>query len=418
MRSIKVYKIGGSVLRHAADFQKIAAALIRGNRSNMCVVISAMKGKTTELVDTFLAASPHPDFFEFERFVGMGEILSAQMFAAACNALRTRATAILPWMREWPLFVSLKQFSTLSREKMNEKRDIIVLKKSYSTAKKYILPLFRDHRIIVFPGFIARDRAGRFVTLGRGGSDISALLFSELLNAKELVFLKEAGGVLDLDPNLHSEAAKISVLSIEELGLIASSGSQVLHPISLKHQNTLKRIRVTALDENIHKRSGTEIVPTKKVIVQRSALVYGVLTFIGSRIPETPGLLKKISHLLAQQHISIYSITVSENLIALYVDQQHGKKAYKILSPLVKQQEELKLLNLKNDIGKILLRSLKFIHEPGVIKQIVTPIAKHGINIWEILTAHTDVMVFVEYADINRTYSLLQRVFNIQKRKT
>jgi len=417
MKSIKVYKIGGSVLQTATDFQRIASVLMRGNRSRICVVTSAMKGKTSELVDTYLTVSSTPDFYEFERFVGMGEIMSAQMFAAAFNALRVRASAIMPWKREWPLYISLKGFSTLSRDKMNEKRDFRVLKKSHAAIRKHILPLFKTHRAIVFPGFIALDSKGRTVTLGRGGSDISALLFSELLGARELVLIKETGGVLDLDPSLHKKATKISTLNTEELGLIASSGSQVLHPISLKHQNTLRCIKVTALDDDMHKHSGTRIIHKKKVVVQRSMLVYAVLTFIGSRIPETPGLLKRISSILARKDISIYSITVSENLIALYIDQLHGREAYRILSPLVKQQKELKLLNLKNGIGKILLRSLKFIHEPGVIKKIVTPIAKYHINIWEILTAHTDVMIFVEYGDVDRTHTILKRVFETRKNR-
>jgi aspartate kinase len=411
MRSTKVYKIGGSVLESSGDFQKIAASLLHGNRSKICVITSAMKGKTTELVDTFLAISPHPDFYAFEHFVGMGEILSAQMFTAAFHAHQASAITILPWMREWPLHISMKGSAQLAREKANEKREFRVLKKSKAIVNKYIVPLFKTHRVIVFPGFIARDTQGRIVTLGRGGSDISALLFSELLGARELVLIKEAGGVLDLDPGLNGDAARISILDSAELGLIASSGSQVLHPISLKHQNTLKHIKVTGLEQHKQKNSGTMIIHKKRVVVQRSSLVYAVLTFIGRNIPETPGLLKKISHLLARNGISIHSITVSENLIALYVDQQHGKEAYQILSPLVKKETQLKLLNLKDGIGKILLRSLKFIHEPGVIKRIVTPIAKHNINIWEILTAHTDVMVFVEHKDIDKTYTVLRTLF-------
>ncbi|MBN2621228.1 aspartate kinase [candidate division WOR-3 bacterium] len=415
MRSINVYKIGGSVLQETRDYEKIAAILLRGNKMKICVVVSAMKGKTTELIDAFLTVCPKPDFWEFERFAGMGEVMSAQMFAAAFNALGAKSIAILPWMKEWPLFISLKIPRVLSREKINEKRDFKVMRKSTGIIAKYIMPLYASHRVIVFPGFIARDVSGRIVTLGRGGSDISALLFSELLRARELVLIKETGGVLDLDPRLHGQATKISSLDVEELGLLASSGSQVLHPVSLKHQDTLPRIKVTALDDNIHRRSGTEIVFKKKVVVQRSPLVYAVLTFIGNRIPETPGLLKKISSVLAAENISIYSITVSENLIALYIDQRYCKIAYTVLSPLVKREQRLKLLNLKKGIGKILVRSLKFINEPGIIKKIVTPIAKQGINIWEVLTAHTDVMVFVEHQDIEQTFAILQQVFKSPK---
>jgi hypothetical protein len=72
----------------------------------------------------------------------------------------------------------------------------------------------------------------------------------------------------------------------------------------------------------------------------------------------------------------------------------------------------LEILNVKKKIKKIVLKSLKFINEPGIIKRIVVPISREGINIWEILTVHTDIMIFVEEKDYLKTYKILK---NIQK---
>ncbi len=411
MRNTRVFKIGGSVLREPADFPKIVKKITKGKIQKICIVTSAMKGKTSELIKTFLKAVPQPGFWDFEQFAGLGEIQSTLLFESTFNSLGIKAKAILPWMREWPLFISLKDTKSLSPDKINEKRDFHILDRSIKRIRQYIIPMFKRYQILIIPGFIAKDSRNRVVTLGRGGSDISALLLSELLKAKELVLIKEVNGVMNLDPNLHPRATKIKTLDAGKLGLIASSGAQVLHPVSLKHRQNLKKIRVTSAEADIHEETGTEISFEKRISVISSPIIYSVLTFVGDRIPETPGLLSTISTVLARNEISIYSITISENLIALYVEKGKGELAYKLLSPILNKLENLKFLSLKKDISKVLVRSLKFINEPGIIKKIVTPISKQGINIWEVLTAHTDVMVFVEHNDLNKTYNIIRQLF-------
>jgi aspartate kinase len=269
--------------------------------------------------------------------------------------------------------------------------------------------------VVIVPGFIAKDGRGRFVTLGRGGSDISAFLLSELLMVKELTLLKDANGIFDLDPSLYSGVKKVSHLAADELGLAASSGAQVLNPVSLKHHRHLKKLNVQSVQSVLDKKKGTQIELKKGMKVVASPCIFSVLTFIGDHIPETPGLLNKISSALARNAISIYSVTVSDNLISLYIARDKSEHAYRFLSPLVRRNKNLKLLNLKKNIGKVLVRSMSFINEPGIIKYIVTPISKAGINIWEILTAHTDVMIFVESKDLKKTHQILRRLFKRTK---
>lgn len=416
MKALKVIKIGGSVLREPSDFSIIARRVLRKKREKVCVVTSAMKGMTNSLIETFLQAIPEPHFWDFEQYAGLGEIQSSYLFEAVFNSMGVRAKAILPWMKEWPLFIVLRGGKILSREKVNEVRNFRMLSKSITKTKRHLLPLFRTYQVIIIPGFIARDARGRIVTLGRGGSDISALLLSELLGAQELILIKETNGIFNLDPRFHKGARKIRTLNAGELGLITSAGAQVLHPLSLKHQEKLRRIKVTSLNGDIHRQGGTRVSFEKRVTILSSPHIFSVLTFVGDMIPETPGLLSRISRVLARNDISIYSITISDNLIALYVEQGSSERAFQLLAPIVRRSKNLKFLNMKKDIGKILVRSLKFINESGIIKRIVAPIAKEGINIWEVLTAHTDVMVFVEHKDVKKTYQIVTKLFERQKR--
>lgn len=414
MRDIRVFKIGGSVLKEPNDFLKIAKKISKCKNRKICIITSAIKGKTNELIEIFLKAIPEPEFWNFEKFVGFGEIQATILFESSFNFLGIRSKAILPWMKEWPLYISLRSKSSLSKEKINEKRDFVVLKKSKKKIRECLLPLFKKNRILIIPGFIAKDGKDRMLTLGRGGSDISAFLIGELLRVKELVLIKEAEGILSLDPNLQHNAKKIESLDSNELGIIASSGAQVLNPVSLKHQKSLKKVKVVSIKSDINEDSGTEVFFEKGITIKPSATTYSVLTFIGEKIPETHGILYRISEILARNRISIYSITISDNLIAIYVKKEKGKFAYRLLSPLLNRQENLKVLNLKKGIGKIIIRSLKFISEPGIIRKIVAPISKQGINIWEILTVHTDIMIFVESKDLKRTFKIVRQLLKKQ----
>jgi aspartate kinase len=418
MKNIKIFKIGGSVLKTPEDFLKIARKIADNKNLRVCIVTSAIKGKTSELIDVFCRAVPEPKFLDLEKFVGLGEIQAAILFESSFRFLGIKSKAVLPWMKEWPLHISIKNQNLLSKDRINEKRDFAVLKKSKDKTRRYLLPLFRKNQVVIVPGFVARDGKGRMVTLGRGGSDISALLISELIGVQELILIKEVEGVLDLDPSLHKRAKRISFLNWEEIGIITSSGAQVLNPISLKYQKNVKRIKVISKESDIYKKGGTEISFAKDITVHFSDKVFSVLTFVGRRIPETPGILYRISEILAKNRISIHSITVSSNLIAIYVDRKRDRSAYRLLSPLLRKISNLKVLNLKRDVSKIVVRSLKFINEPGIIKKIVTPISRQGINIWEVLTVHTDVMIFVENKNLKRTFKIITQLFKKRVQKS
>ncbi|HID32925.1 MAG TPA: hypothetical protein EYP24_06065 [bacterium (Candidatus Stahlbacteria)] len=399
----KVIKIGGSILTGPTSFLRIAQGLLKRFHSGVVLITSAMKGRTDDLIQTFEKAIPMEDFWNYERFIGMGEIETAILFEAAFTSIRKEAKAILPWMEGWPIHISLKRSGT-------ERRDFTILPRSRSSVKRSIKPLLQKGYVIVVPGFIAKDGRGRILTLGRGGSDISALIIGELLKTPEIIFIKDVAGVMTADPKFSRKSRVIPYLDSDKLGMITASGAKVLNPISLKHQRRVRRIKFISAEAKGLK-SGTviEFVSGVKVIPVRKR--FAVLTFIGERIPQTTGILYEIAKALKSEGISIYSISLSDNIVAVYVVERIAEKTYRLLIPLIDKIKNLKVINLKKGIGKIVVRSLRFIDEPGVIKRIVTPIAKAGINIWEILTVHTDIMVYVEWKDLIPTVEIVRRIF-------
>jgi aspartate kinase len=409
MKDIKIFKVGGSILSEPSNFLEIAKRISRFKDSKICIVTSAMKGKTDELIRIFLEAVPHPDFWNFERFAGLGEVQAAILFEATFSYINVKSKAILPWMEEWPLHISLKSRAQLSEERVNEQRNFSLLEKSKRKIREYLLPLLEKDVILIIPGFIARDGRKRMLTVGRGGSDISAVLIAELLAAKELILLKDVEGVLRLDPRNKDNNRRIKSLNSNELGVIASSGAQIIHPISLKHRINLRNIKIMSANQEFTEKSGTEINFEKEITVKTSDTAFAVLTIIGEKIPESPEILSNVSRVLAENKISIYSISISDNLIAIYVEEKKAESAYRLISSLIAKMKNLKALNLKRNISKIVARSLKFIGDPGIIKKIVTPISREGVHIWKLLTTHTDVVIFIETKDLKRTYSIISQ---------
>jgi len=412
MKNIKIFKIGGSMLEKPSDFLKIGEKIAENYpNSKICIITSAMKGKTDNLIETFKIAVPKPNFWDFEKFIPLGEIESSLLFESVFNYLNIPAKSILPWHKEWPLYISLISKRNTLEKGINEKRNFKILEKSKLKIKKYILPLFKNYRVIIFPGFIAKDARERILTLGRGGSDISAILIAKLIGSKEVIFLKDTGGIMNADPKFFKKTKKIKIIELQKLALLASSGAKILNPIALKYADNLKKIKITSPES----KSGTSVEFEEDTIYIEKEML-SVLTFIGEKFPQTPGILYKISKILYENNISIYSITISDNIIAIYLKEEEAEIAYKILYPLLSEIENLKILNIKKGIKKIVLRSLKFINEPGIIKKFVTPISKEGINIWEILTVHTDIMIFVEKEYAERTFEILKNFFKEEKK--
>lgn len=408
MRNIKIFKVGGSMLEKPDDFLKIARGIIENYKKfNIFIITSAMKGKTDTLIDLFKKTVPKPDFWEFEKFIPLGEIESSILFESIFRYLKIPAKSILPWNKEWFIYIKPVFKKIFSEKGVNEKRDFKILEKSKNKVKKYILPILKKYKVIVIPGFIAKDGKGRILTLGRGGSDISAILVAELLGIKEVIFFKDAGGIMSADPKIFKKVKRIRYLEASKLALLASSGARVLNPIALKYVKNIKKIKVTSIDS----KKGTSVKFEEDIKLYLEENTLSVLTFVGEKLPQTPGILFKISKILFENNISIYSVTVSDDILSIYLKEDEAENGYKMLYSLLKEIENLKILNLKKGIRKIVIRSLRFINEPGIIKKIVTPIAKEGINIWEILTVHTDIMIFVEKEDALKTFEILKNLF-------
>ncbi|HNR65785.1 MAG TPA: ACT domain-containing protein, partial [Atribacterota bacterium] len=284
----------------------------------------------------------------------------------------------------------------------------ILLEESREQCQKYIEPLLKEGVIPIVCGFLGRsNKGGSITTLGRGGSDISAFALGKIINADEVIIVTDTAGVASADPRLVKDTRILPKISVEEMGIMADGGAKVLHPRALHFKEENMKARIINFQKGDLDSEGTEIegrfLSKMEIFPEKLCL----LTVVGNQILETPGLLKEIITPLAEKNISIQGVGTGRNYIGLYLLEQNARMAYDLIHPIILKNHSLKSVSLKKDIALLILNSRKFIDTPGIIERITRPLAENKINIIEISTMKTDILLFVDWHNKDTIYKLI-----------
>src|SRR4030042_4647421 len=176
-----------------------------------------------------------------------GERASARIFSSALKALGANAEPFDPANDNWPI--------TTDSNFRNAKPD---LEKTTVLVQKFLAPLLGT-TIPVVCGFLGKDRKGKVTTLGRGGSDTSALLLAKCLVADEIVLVKETSGVLSADPKIVPDARTLNAMDIHEMFDLAQGGAKIVKPEALKYNMPDQTLRIVNFASGNLAAGGTEI---------------------------------------------------------------------------------------------------------------------------------------------------------------
>jgi len=183
------------------------------------------------------------------------------------------------------------------------------------------------------------------------------------------------------------------------MGLLAEGGAKVLHPQALKYKTDKMKAKIIHFQNGNLTSKGTEIIGAFKSKLTLFKEKLTMLTILGAEIFNTPGLLKKIITPISDHHISLYGVSIGTKHIGIYVMENYSQQSYDLIHPVVIEDEKLKSVTLKNDIALIIARSRDFIETPGIIERITRPLAQNNINILEMTTIKTDILIFLEWKD-------------------
>ncbi|BAW31570.1 MAG TPA: aspartate kinase [Methanothermobacter sp.] len=403
--ALLIAKFGGTSIGNGKRIRKAAQSVVKEHMkgNQIVVVVSAINKTTDELLGIVEKATDNAiTEKQLAEIVSMGEMTSARIFSAALEALGVKSEYIDPYKDEWPIITD----SNLLDAKVDLKTTI--------EKSKTLLKLLDQGIIPVVCGFLGKDKQGYITTLGRGGSDITAFLLGRCLNADEVIIVTDVGGVMSTDPNKLQEAKKLDKISVEEMRDLATHGAQVLHPHALKYKIPEIKAKIIGFEHGDLSAPGTEIIgPSKKEqlkTVTFNSEPLAVLAVVGEEILNKPGILAKLTSTLSKKNINIIGVSTGKNSITLFIKKEDAEEAHKLLHDVVVEDENLSSLSLGRDIAMITISSPEFIDTPGIISEITEPLREHDLNIVEISSSQTSVVIFVDWDDGKKAYELVRGV--------
>jgi len=405
-----VIKFGGTSVATTARINDIARKIAKlGRGHEVAVVVSAMGNRTSELLKLFQQVNRATrNKTQLSEVVGLGEILSARLMAAALNGIGIQAVAVTPDKDTWPVFAQAVDKQALASEKINQEGAALIdLDKTAKSCRKRLLPLMKKGVIPVVCGFLALDN-GKLITLGRGGSDITATLLGRGLDADKVIIVTDVAGVMRGDPRLVRADRHLAKISVKEIEILSRGGARVVHPAALLHKLPAQKVVIMDFKNPDYRSGGSEIVGHIRARVFRTREKLAFLTIVGQKFLATAGLLQKITRRLSERSISIYGISISENYIGLYVREDLAQAAYQHVYGITHAEPKFKAVSILKDIGRLRVTSPSFIEEPGVIGRIGDLLALNDINILEMNTVKSDITLFLSQSDLPKACRLLK----------
>jgi len=385
-----VIKFGGADLSSGERIREAAEMVIKSGYKEVVVVVSAI-GKTTDSLVEIMSQISVSDS-DYAEIVSMGERTSARIFCSALRSLGAKAIYFDPAHGNWPIITD----SNFRDAKPN-------LEKTKALVKKHLEPLL-GRAIHVVCGFLGRDEHGNITTLGRGGSDTTALLIANCLEADEVILVKDTNGVLSADPKIVANARMFDELDIHEMFALAQGGAKILRPEALRYKLPNQRLRIVSFSSNNLSRGGTEIAgvfhPNSAEISQHEGL--SAITVVCTISPEN---LSKLFSTLRQD--TIYGVSTGKKSVTVFASLKNMKETVNRLHDL----ECFKAISCKDKVGMIEVIHPVFIDSPGWVAKITNTLASKGINIIEVTTSKATINLFIEESSLKDALKAVGEVF-------
>src|SRR2546428_5816152 len=398
-RRLKIVKFGGSSLsnpkRISLAVASVAREYARGNR--VVVVVSAV-GNTTEHLLQLTNGGAGLIEGDRDDILAMGERTSARIFAASLKSRGIQARYYDPADRDWPIITD-DNFLNANPLKTN----------SIQRIRHYLKPVLGDGVVPVIGGFIGRTRDGRISTLGRGGSDTTALLLAMALEADEVVLVTNVPGILSADPALVRNARVLPVIDMKTLTGIADTGTKFIHRKALRFKDPKINIRVISNTNGKLDSQGTLVtgasIPELEVTINNPHPVASV-TIVGTGIPHRPELVQKISKLAGQ---NLVAVSQDRDSAILYIKQtERLRQQIARLHDAVLNDPHGIALAARMGMALITVRSIGLEERPGGIARISDALRSANINMFGVLTITSSVLVFVDWKVRRKAASLIK----------
>ena len=399
----KVLKFGGTSV---GSIERIvhAANIVKKEHSKghkLIVVVSAMAGTTNDLLNQSKSISNKFNIRELDVLLASGEQVTSALMAGALNNLNIKSKS---WM-SWQIPILTQGDQTNSR----------IINISVKKINSYLL----EGGVAVIPGFQGISSEGNITTIGRGGSDATAVAIAKIFNTDTCEIYTDVDGVYSTDPSKIPVAKKIPKISYNEMLELASVGAKVMQPSAVQtamiYQIPLQ-VKSTFTD-----RKGTEIFSEESIDYSKS--VTGVayskddakITLIG--VEDKPGVAADIFEPLGKEQINVDMVI--QNIspdgkttdLTFTIKRNDFDKTINVLN----SNEKIKFKNLNHNdkVAKISIVGAGMVTTPGITFKMFRSLAEENINILAISTSEIKISVIISEGDSLKAVKKLHKVFKL-----
>lgn len=399
--SLIVQKFGGSSVRDAERVMNVAQRVVDTYKAgnSVVVVVSAQGDTTDDLIEKAQEINPKASKREMDMLLSTGEQISISLLAMAIQKLGVNAVSLTGWQ------VGMNTDSNYGGARIR-KIDGERVKKELDSGN-----------IVVVAGFQGINKYDDITTLGRGGSDTSAVAIAVALHADLCEIYTDVDGVYTADPRIVPDAVKLDEISFDEMLELASLGANVLHNRSVE---MAKKYNVNlCVRSSLNKNEGTivrEVKSVEKMLVRGVARDNDVARIALCDIEDKPGAAFKIFSLLAKKGINVDIILQSigrdsSKDISFTVTRSNLKDAVAILEE-AKETIGYKDIKTSEDVSKVSIVGAGMVNNPGVAATMFEALYDADININMISTSEVKVSVLIAEKDAERAVKVIHDKFN------
>jgi aspartate kinase len=402
--ALVVQKYGGTSVGTPERIKNVARRIIKtyeaGNQ--LVVVVSAMSGETNKLVALANEMSEIPDGREYDVLVATGEQVTIGLLAMCLKAMGYKAKSY----QGWQVPIVTDDTATKARiERIDDTR---------------IRADLNEGTIVIVAGFQGIDAAGNVTTLGRGGSDTSAVALAAALTADVCEIYTDVDGVYTTDPNICKEARKMERISYDEMLELASLGAKVLQIRSVefaKKYNVDVHVR-SSLNENTGTMVTRESDDMEGILVSGVAYDKNEAKIAVMGVPDKPGIAAKILSALSDATISVDMIVQNVSQAGLTdftftVTKADLKQALLITNDVAREIQAKEVISDEN-ISKVSIVGLGMRSHAGVATTMFSVLAAANINIQMISTSEIKISVVIDEKYTELAVRVLHETFGLQ----
>ena len=400
---IVVLKFGGTSVGSLERIKKVAKIITtyKKRKFGVIVVSSAMSGTTNDLIKKTTELSNNFDSAEYDVLLSSGEQMACALIAGRLKHLGHKARSWMSW--QVPIITD-GPYSSSRIHKIN---------------KKKILTFIKSGGIPIITGFQGINSENRITTLGRGGTDASAIMLAKFFDASACDIYTDVDGVYTTDPRNHIKAKKINKISYDEMLEMASLGAKVMQPTSVQDA------KLNSIDFSVKssftKKKGTLITSNKKAFSDQ--IITGItstkndskVTIIG--VKDRPGVAASIFRPLSLNHINVDMVVQNTSLngketdLTFTIKSEDVKKTEKLINK--NKKISYRKLVCNNDVSKVSIIGVGMITTPGITYRMFQALAAKKINIMVISTSEIKISVLISNKFVKKAIAALHKEFKL-----